>query len=171
MHSARCMKLQGGGNGAIDGGAAALFSAGIAARTSGKVLWCLTGPDEFAPRLRKRVKSPTVSSTSRLAMKSRCWPDMRKGSSMVGSAPSLRGGAPAHDRLAATSARRRSIGQPTAAMTRWRISVLPSTPLPDPGVGRLRWLVELVRCPAGESADSELETCDNTGSSPSSCRP
>ena len=34
-------EVAGGGNGAIDGAAAALFAAGIAARTSGKVLWCL----------------------------------------------------------------------------------------------------------------------------------
>ena len=30
-------------------------------------------------------------------------------------------------------------GQPTAAMTRWRISVLPSSPLPVAGVGRPRF--------------------------------
>ena len=54
-------------------------------------------------------------------------------------------------------------GQPTAAMTRWRISVLPSTTLPVPGVGRHRWLVELIRARAGDSADFELEACDGTG--------
>src|SRR5277367_1061951 len=53
--------------------------------------------------------------------------------------------------------------QPTAATTRWRVSALPSTPLPVPGVGRPRWLVELIRCRAGESADFELEACDATG--------
>ncbi len=41
----------GGGNGAINGAAAALFAAGIAARTRGKVLWCITRPDLFAPAL------------------------------------------------------------------------------------------------------------------------
>lgn len=35
-------ELAGGGNGAIDGAAAALFIGGIAARTTGKVVWCLT---------------------------------------------------------------------------------------------------------------------------------
>ena len=35
-------EVAGGGNGAIDGAAAALFAAGIAARTQGKVLWCIT---------------------------------------------------------------------------------------------------------------------------------
>lgn len=44
-------EVAGGGNGAIDGAAAALFAAGIAARTHGKVLWCVTRPDLFAPSL------------------------------------------------------------------------------------------------------------------------
>lgn len=44
-------EIAGGGNGAIDGAAAALFAAGIAARAKGKVLWCLTRPDLFAPAL------------------------------------------------------------------------------------------------------------------------
>ena len=35
-------EVAGGGNGAIDGAAAALFAAGIAARTRGRVLWCVT---------------------------------------------------------------------------------------------------------------------------------
>jgi protein ImuA len=54
-------------------------------------------------------------------------------------------------------------GQPTAAATRWRVSVLPSAPLPAPGIGRARWLVELMRCRAGESADFEVEGCDHEG--------
>src|SRR6202011_4893172 len=44
-------EVAGGGHGAIDGAAAALFAAGIAARTRGKVLWCVTRPDLFAPSL------------------------------------------------------------------------------------------------------------------------
>jgi hypothetical protein len=35
-------EVAGGGNAAIDGAAAALFSAGIAARTKGRILWCIT---------------------------------------------------------------------------------------------------------------------------------
>jgi hypothetical protein len=42
-------EVAGGGNGAVDGAAAALFAAGIAARTKGKVLWCITRADLFAP--------------------------------------------------------------------------------------------------------------------------
>jgi protein ImuA len=51
-------------------------------------------------------------------------------------------------------------GQPTASITRWRITVLPANPLPVPGVGRPRWQLELIRCRAGESADFEVEACD-----------
>ncbi len=55
--------------------------------------------------------------------------------------------------------------QPTAAMTRWRVGALPSTPLPAPGVSRARWLVELLRCRAAESATFDLEACDAKGAS------
>jgi protein ImuA len=44
-------EVAGGGHGAIDGAAAALFTAGIAARARGKVLWCVTRPDLFAPAI------------------------------------------------------------------------------------------------------------------------
>ncbi len=44
-------EVAGGGEGAVDGAAAALFAAGIAARLSGPVLWCVTRPDLFAPAL------------------------------------------------------------------------------------------------------------------------
>lgn len=40
-------EIAGGGAGTVDGAAAALFAAGIAARSKGKVLWCLTRPDLF----------------------------------------------------------------------------------------------------------------------------
>ncbi len=44
-------EVAGGGNGAVDGAAAALFIGGIAARTTGKVVWCLTRFDLFFPAL------------------------------------------------------------------------------------------------------------------------
>ncbi|TCP83431.1 hypothetical protein C8J31_1091, partial [Rhizobium sp. PP-CC-2G-626] len=44
-------EIAGGGSGTVDGAAAALFAAGIAARTKGKVVWCLTRPDLFFPAL------------------------------------------------------------------------------------------------------------------------
>jgi len=47
--------------------------------------------------------------------------------------------------------------QPTAATTRWRVSVLPATPLPVPGIGRARWGFELIRRRGGDSATFEVE--------------
>ncbi len=54
-------------------------------------------------------------------------------------------------------------GQPTASTTRWRVSVIPSDPLPVPGVGRARWLLELMRSRAGECAEFEVGACDDKG--------
>ena len=44
-------EVAGGANGALDGAAAALFAAGILARTHGPVLWCLSRRDLFAPAM------------------------------------------------------------------------------------------------------------------------
>src|SRR5688572_5461536 len=44
-------EVAGGADGAVDGAAAALFAAGIVARTNGMVLWCETRLDLFAPAL------------------------------------------------------------------------------------------------------------------------
>jgi len=54
-------------------------------------------------------------------------------------------------------------GQPTAATTPWRVTALPSTLLPVPGVGRARWRLELILCRGGGSADFEVEACDAKG--------
>jgi protein ImuA len=52
------------------------------------------------------------------------------------------------------------LGQPAAAVTRWRLACAPSAPLPLPGVGRARWRVELVRQRGGETHDWILEAPD-----------
>jgi protein ImuA len=64
--------------------------------------------------------------------------------------------------------RRRREGKPAdaslnAAATRWRITPLPSSPLPTPGIGRARWRVELTRCRGGEPASWIMEACDAQG--------
>jgi protein ImuA len=55
------------------------------------------------------------------------------------------------------------LGQPTAADTRWRVTALPSSPLPTAGIGRPRWMLELLRCRAGEAFDVEVEASDAGG--------
>jgi protein ImuA len=176
-------EVAGGGNGAIDGAAAALFSAGVAARTKGKILWCNTRADLFAPAiaqagldadrviyvecgddktilacmeegLRHGGLGAVIAEVARLSMTaSRRLQLAAEGTGSIG--------------IALRRWRRQTeasdFGQPTAAMTRWRVSALPSTALPVPGVGRHRWLVELIRARAGESADFELEACDDSG--------
>ncbi len=44
-------EIGGGGGDTVFGASSALFTAGIAARTTGHVLWCLTRTDLFAPAL------------------------------------------------------------------------------------------------------------------------
>ncbi|MGE0283490.1 MAG: ImuA family protein [Rhizobiaceae bacterium] len=176
-------EVAGGGNGALDGAAAALFAAGIAARTAGKVLWCVTRQDLFAPALaqaglhpdrvvyvdagdeksllacfeeglRHRGLGAVVAEVARLSMTaSRRLQLAAEGSGAIGIAIRR------WRRMAETA----DFGQPTAAVTRWRVSVLPSTPLPVPGVGRARWHLELIRARAGETADFEVEACDAKG--------
>jgi protein ImuA len=60
------------------------------------------------------------------------------------------------------AARERAL--PNAAVTRWRIAALPSQPPQgEPGVGRPRWRIELLRCRGGEPACWEVEGADATG--------
>jgi protein ImuA len=166
-------EVAGGGQGAINGAAAALFTAGIAARTRGKVLWCITRPDLFAPALAQAGLMPdrviyveagdeksvlicfeeglrhgglgaVVAEVARLSMMaSRRLQLAAEGSGTIGLAI----------RRWRRPAEAADFGQPTASITRWRVSALPATPLPVPGVGRPRWQLELIRCRAGESAD------------------
>jgi len=176
-------EVAGGGNGAIDGAAAALFAAGIAARLRGQVLWCVTRQDLFAPALAQAGLVPdrviyveAGDETSVLV----CFEEgLRHGGlgAAVAEVARLSMTASRRLQLAAESSgaigiairrwRRHTeaadFGQPTASVTRWRVSALPATPLPVPGVGRARWQVELIRCRTGESADFEVEACDAKG--------
>ncbi|MBB2164640.1 damage-inducible protein [Gluconacetobacter sp. 1b LMG 1731] len=176
-------EVAGGGNDALNATAAALFAAGIAARTKGKVLWIVTRQDIFAPALdqaglaaRRVIHVEASSDNDALA----CFEEgLRHGG--LGSVVAEVG------RLTMTASRRLQIaaegtgtiglavrrwrrqteaadfGQPTASTTRWRVSVLPSAPLPVPGVERPRWMLELLRARSGECADFEVEGCDANG--------
>lgn len=177
-------EVAGGGNGAVDGAAAALFAAGISARSFGKTLWCITRPDLFAPALAQAGLAADrviyVEAGDDRTVLACMEEGLRHGGlgAVVGEVARLAMTASRRLQLAAEDSgtigialrrwRRHSeasdFGAPTAAMTRWRISVLPSEILPVPSVGRHRWLVELIRARAGESADFELEACDEQGS-------
>lgn len=176
-------EVAGGGNGAVDGAAAALFAAGIAARTRGKVLWIVTRTDLFAPAIAKAGLKPDrtihVEAGDEKALLACFEEGLRHGGlgAVVAETAHLSMSASRRLQLAAEGSgtiglavrrwRRQTeagdLGQPTASVTRWRVSVLPSAALPVPGLARARWLVELIRCRAGESADFEVEACDVQG--------
>lgn len=176
-------EVTGGGPGTVDGAAAALFSAGIVARTAGPVFWICTQPDLFAPSLAQAGLPPDrviyVEAGDDKNVLACAEEALRHGGlgAVVAEVAALNMTASRRLQLAAEGTRtigialrrwRRQLdaaafGQPTSAVTRWRISSLPSVPLPVTGVGRHRWRVELVRTRAGESADFELEACDEQG--------
>jgi len=162
-------EVAGGGNGAIDGAAAALFTAGIAARTKGKVLWCVTRQDLFAPALAQAGVAPVrviyVEAGDEKSVLACFEEGLRHGGlgAVVAEVARLSMTASRRLQLAAESSgtigiavrrwRRQAeaadFGQPTASVTRWRVSALPSAPLPAPGIGRARWLLELMRVSGG----------------------
>ena len=173
----------GGGNDVVEGAAAMLFAAGIAARTKGQVLWCLTRPDLFAPALAQaglapgRVLYVEAGDEKSLLL---CFEEgLRHGGlgAVVAEVARLSMTASRRLQLAAEAggtlglALRRfthvrgatAFEQPTAAVTRWRVCVRPSAPLPVPGIGRARWLLELARCRAGATAEFDVEATDAEG--------
>jgi protein ImuA len=176
-------EFAGGGSGTVDGAAAALFVAGIAARTKGKVVWCLTRPDLFFPALAQAGLHPNRVIFVEADKEEDVLASMEEAlgygglGAVVGELVRLPMTASRRLQLAAEKTgtmgivvrrwRRQTeandFGQPTASMTRWRVSVLPSEELPVPGVGRARWLLELMRSRAGECAEFCVGACDDKG--------
>ncbi|MFC0284582.1 ImuA family protein [Camelimonas abortus] len=176
-------EIAGGGDGAVDGAAAALFAAGIAARAGGRTLWCVTRRDLFAPGLAQAGLHPDRLIMVEAGDEKSLLACLEEGlrhrgpACVVGEVSRLSMTASRRLQLAAEEGgvtclvirrwRRPSeaagFGEPTASVTRWRVTALPSAPLPVPGLGRARWLLELARCRAGDSAAFEVEACDAEG--------
>lgn len=176
-------EVAGGGNGALDGAAAALFTAGIVARTKGPVLWCVVRQDLFAPALALAGLSPDrvtyVEAGDEKSLLAFFEEGLRHGGlgAVVAEVARLPMTASRRLQLAAEAgstlgiavrrwrrqAEAADFGQPTASSTKWRVSSLPSAVLPVPGVGRPTWQLELLRCRAGDSADFVVEACDDKG--------
>ncbi len=176
-------EMAGAGCGTVDGAAAGLFAAGIAARMQGQVLWCAARSDLFAPGLAQagltagRVIHVAVDDDT--AVLAACEEGLRHGSlgAVVGEVSRLSMIASRRLQLAAEDGRALALvvrrwrrekdaaefGLPTAAMTRWRVSPLPSALLPVPGIGRARWRLELLRCKGGHVAEFDVEACDEQG--------
>jgi protein ImuA len=176
-------EFAGGGSGTVDGAAAALFAAGIAARTKGPIIWCLTRPDLFFPALAQVGLHPDRVIFVESDKEEDVLANMEEGlahgglGAVVGELVRLPMTASRRLQLAAERTgtlalvvrrwRRQTeandFGQPTASTTRWRVSVLPSEELAVPGVGRARWLLELMRVKAGECAEFCVGACDDKG--------
>ncbi|MBP2449242.1 ImuA family protein [Rhizobium leguminosarum] len=176
-------EFAGGGSGTVDGAAAALFAAGIAARTKGPIVWCLTRPDLFFPALAQVGLHPDRVIFVESDKEEDVLANMEEGLSFGGlgavvgeivrlpmtASRRLQLAAERTGTMALTVRRWRrqteanDFGQPTASTTRWRVSVRPSEELPVPGVGRPRWLLELMRSRAGECAEFEIGACDDKG--------
>ena len=176
-------EMAGGSNGAIHGAAAALFTAGIAARTKGKILWCVTRQDLFAPALDHVGLPPDrvifVEGDDEASVLACFEEGLRHGGlgAVVGEVAKLSMTASRRLQLAAETsgviglAIRRwkreteaaDFGQPTASVTRWRVTALNASPLSEQGLGRGRWFVELIRNRSGECTDFEVESCDAEG--------
>jgi protein ImuA len=61
-----------------------------------------------------------------------------------------------------TAAAERS--RPSVAATRWRVAALPAADIAgEPGIGRPRWRVELLRCRGAVPASWKVEVADATG--------
>ncbi|MGG6893700.1 ImuA family protein [Rhizobium sp. BR 315] len=176
-------EFAGGGAGVVDGAAAALFVAGIAARTKGKIVWCLTRPDLFFPALAQAGLHPDRVVFVEADKEEDVLASMEEAlafgglGAVVGEIVRLPMVASRRLQLAAEKTgtmglavrrwRRQTeasdFGQPTASTTRWRVSLLPSEELPVPGVGRARWFLELMRVKAGECAEFIVGACDASG--------
>ena len=176
-------EVAGGGGSAVNAACATLFAAGIMARSPGHILWCATQSDLFAPALAQagldpdRVIYATADDDSALLA---CFEEgLRHGGlgGVVAEVARLSMIASRRLQLAAESTGTMAIalrrwrhaasaldfGRPTAAVTRWRVSALPSATLPVREVGPARWCIELIRNRAGECTNFVMEACDATG--------
>ncbi len=150
----------------------------------GLVLWCLPRPDLYGPGLAGHGLDPGRVVLVRAPRNAEILWAMEEGLrapgivAVVGEVGSLPAVASRRLQLAAECSgitafllrRWRDGGQaaheralPNAATTRWRIAAIPSPPVRnEPGVGRSRWRVELLRCRGGEPACWEMEVPDAT---------
>lgn len=164
-------------------GSATFFTAGIAARLKGPVLWCLTRRDLFAPGLIQVGLHPDRVIYAETCRDADVLPLIEEGlhqkglGAVIGEVSRLGLTASRRLQVAAeasgvtalvirrwwTVAQKDLTKLPTAASTRWRVSPVPSEVVPAGGLKRGRWEVELVRCRGAEPRSWILEVCDAKG--------
>jgi len=170
---------------ANDEAAATLFLAALAARFAmargegGQVLWALSRRDLFAPGLAQAGLAPDRLIYAECRGDEEVLAVMEEGvrhgslAAVVGAVgraamPALRrlqlaaeeGGTAALMLRRWKKANADPLGQPSAALTRWRLACAPSAPLPHDGIGRARWHVALARQRGGPPYEWLLEAPD-----------
>jgi protein ImuA len=176
-------EIQEGGSTSVYAGLAALFCAGILARLSGPILWCLRGRDLFAPALARIGLHPDRVIYCETWKDRDVLPAMEEGLRCKG----LAGVVGEITRLSLNASRRLQlcagengvtafairrwrntdekiwIDDPNAAATRWRVSPHPSPHQEFEGLERQRWHVELLRVRGGVSHAWIAEACNEKG--------
>lgn len=167
-----------------DDAAATLFLAGVAARMSrmdhrGQILWALARRDLFAPGLALVGLSPDRLFYAECRSDEEVLAVMEEGlrhgglAAVVGEIGRCAMAAARRLQLAAEESGTMALmlrrwkkvgcdplGEPSPAVTRWRIASAPSVPLPVDGIGRPCWRTELVRQRGGAPATWILEAPD-----------
>ncbi len=177
-------EVMGAGNDEEDGAVPAAFAAFLAGKLGGTVLWCLGAGDIGAAGVASLGLPPARIVVARARRdEDVLWAveeALRERSlgAVVGEVSVLPDHAGRRLQLAAEAAgvpvlllrrwreagvARRERARPTAAATRWRVGALPSLLAPgEPGVGKPRWRVDLLRCRGGRPASWILEFPDAT---------
>ena len=184
-------EVAGGGPEVEHAAAATLFVAGLLGRATDParpVLWVLQQRDLFAPALAGVGLHPDrviYAEADRPATVLLVLEDALRHRGLAGVVGELSG------RLTLTASRRLqlaaeatgtpafalrrsrrhddpALAEPCAAVTRWRVSSLPSPPplplAPDvPGLGRARWRLDLLRCRGGEAKSWIVEATNAQG--------
>lgn len=179
-------EVAGAGPDTEHGAAAAQYLAGMLARMEGPVLWVVERPDLFAPGLAcaglhpaRLVFAEAGKDVLAAVEEGLAHPGLAAvvgeftGRLSLVASRRLQLGAEKSGVMAALLRRSRVFNDPTlaapsAAVTRWRITALPSNPpLPHaplvPGLGRALWRLELTHCRGGEPGSWIVEACDATG--------
>jgi protein ImuA len=165
-----------------DDAAATLFIASIAARVHGPILWVVRRRDLFAPGLfqagldPQRVLYAEARDDAELLALMEDGLRYRGLGAVIGEAKRVSMASTRRLQLAAEEGRTiplllkqaarqdgDALGSPSAAVTRWRVSSAPSSPVPWNGLGRSRWHLQCVRQRGGDSFELQVEAPDETG--------
>ena len=164
-------------------GLATVFTAGILARLSGPVLWCLRGRDLFAPALARIGLHPDRIIYCETWNDRDLLPAMEEGlrckglAGVVGEVSRLSLNASRRLQLCSgetgvtamvirrwrNSSEKEHAGEPNAAASRWRVSPHPSFAGGFDGLERQLWRLELLRVRGGEPHSWIVEACDAQG--------